>query len=98
MAGWRDILTNMKTKILDFPVIIEPDTETGTEKPGFSVYCPTLGVADDGVTIDEALKNIKATIKFHLECLDKEGEPVPIAKRGIFTSVQVPFSGRLVTG
>ncbi|OGV96145.1 hypothetical protein A2W24_05265 [Microgenomates group bacterium RBG_16_45_19] len=88
----------MKTKILDFPVIIEPDFETGTGKPGFSAYCPTLGVADDGETIDEALRNIQSTIKFHLDCLVDEGERVPAGSRGIFTSVQVPFSGRLATG
>ena len=88
----------MKTKILDFPVIIEPDTEVGTGKAGFSAYCPTMGVADDGATIEDALKNIQATIKFHLECLAEEGEAVPLGHKGIFTSVQVPFSGRLATG
>jgi predicted RNase H-like HicB family nuclease len=87
----------MKTHILDFPVVIEPDTETGTGKPGFSAYCPSLGVADDGDTIDAALANIRETIKFHLECLKAEGETVPHSRRSLFTSVQIPFSGKLAT-
>lgn len=49
----------MQTKVLNYRIIIEPDQETGTNKPGFTAYCPTLGIADDGDTVEEALKNIK---------------------------------------
>lgn len=87
----------MKTHILDFPVVIEPDTETGTGRAGYSAYCPSLGVADDGDTIDEALANIRKTIEFHLECLRSENETIPQGGHSIFTSVQVPFSGKLAT-
>ncbi len=40
---------------------------------------PTLGIADFGVDVPEALANIKAMVAFHLECLDEEGEPIPPA-------------------
>lgn len=62
----------METKILNYRIIIEPDTETGTEKPGFSALCPTLGIAADGDTIEEALIEIKSLIRFHLKCLNEE--------------------------
>ncbi len=67
----------MQTNVLNYRIIIEPDHETGTNKAGFTAYCPTLGVADDGNTVDEALINIKSLIQFHLECLHEEGEEIP---------------------
>lgn len=81
----------MKTSLLNYTVIIEPDTETGTNKPGFSAYCPALGVADDGDTIEETLNNIKKTIEFHLDCLAEEGEeiPTPSSAQGLMTNIQV---------
>jgi len=84
----------MKTTLLNYSVIIEPDAETGTNKPVFSAYCPALGIADYGNTIDQALKRIKKTIEFHLECLQQEGEPIPESSaQGILTNVQVSFGG-----
>ena len=47
----------MEKQVLNYRIIIEPDKQTGTGKPGFTAYCPTLGVADDGDTIEEALQN-----------------------------------------
>ena len=81
----------METKILNYRIIIEPDTETGTEKPGFSASCPTLGIAADGDTIEEALKQIKSLIKFHLKCLAEEGEsiPEPDSIQGLVTNITV---------
>lgn len=54
--------TKMNTKILNYRVVVEPDERTGSNKPCFVAYCPTLGVADDGDTIDEALGNIREAI------------------------------------
>lgn len=83
----------MKTHVLQYAVVIEPDTETGTDKPGFSAYCPALGVADDGNTIDEALANIKKTIAFHLACLKEEGMEIPTSSPSgtVVTSVQISY-------
>ena len=88
---------HMKTTFLNYSVIIEPDTETGTNKPGFTAYCPALGIADDGKTIEKALKNITKMIAFHLDCLAAEGAeiPTPTSSGGMLTSVQVPFPSRV---
>ena len=59
----------MQTTILNYRVIAEPDTQTGTDKPGFTALCPTLGVADDGDTVEETLTNIKGAIKAYVQSL-----------------------------
>jgi len=69
-----------KKYVLDYRVILKPDKRTGSNKPCFAAYCPTLGVVDDGDTVQEALKNIRKTIAFHLKCLQKEGEEIPVDK------------------
>ncbi len=83
-----------KKKVLNYLVIIEPDKRTGTNKPCFSVYCPILGLVDNGDTIEEAMVNIKKLIKFHLESLSKEGESIPIEEpeKGLISTVQVSIS------
>lgn len=62
---------------LHYKVLITPDRQTGTEKPGFTAYVPKLGIADDGYTVEEALKNVRLLIKFHLESLISENDPIP---------------------
>ena len=64
----------MKHQILNYLIIIQPDTRTGTNQQGFSVYCPSLGLADGGDTVEEAIVNMKKMIRFHLECLEQEEE------------------------
>ena len=59
----------MKTKVLNYRIIVSPDKQTGTGKSGFTALCPTLGVADDGDTIDEALVNIKNAIKLYVNSM-----------------------------
>ena len=87
----------MKTKVLNYTVIVEPDTETGTDKPGYTANCPTLGVADDGDTIEQALKNLQSLIKFHLESLAEEGEDIPVetSESNLLTKIQIPLKGKL---
>lgn len=66
-----------EAKVLNYRVIIEKE-HYDDGSPVYVAQVPTLGIADDGLTIDEALKNIKEMIKFHVECLIEEGESVPI--------------------
>ena len=66
----------METKVLSYRIIIEPDTRAGTNEPGYAAYCPTLGLADGGDTVEEAIANMKKLIEFHLECLIHEKKPV----------------------
>lgn len=70
----------MDTKILNYRIIIEPDEQTGTGKPGYTAYSPTLGVADDGDTIDEALRNVRNAIKAYVDSLIEDKLPVPVDK------------------
>lgn len=81
----------MKTKILNYRVIINPDKQTGTGKSGYTALCPSLGVADDGDTIDEALINIKGAIKAYVESLVKDKQPVPVdePEHDIVTTTQI---------
>lgn len=68
----------METKVLNYRITIEPDTRVGTNESGYAVYCQTLGLADGGDTIEEAIENIKKLIVFHIECLVKEKLLVPV--------------------
>lgn len=81
----------MEQTILNYRVIIEPDKRTGTNKPCFVAFCPTLGLADDGDTIEEALASIKEGIQCYLEALVKDGQEIPQAdniEEGFVTSAK----------
>jgi len=64
-------------KTFNYQIIIYPDKTFGGNKTCFTAYCPALEIADSGETIEEALKNIKSLIKFHLECLKRERFSIP---------------------
>lgn len=68
----------MQTTLLNYRIIVEPDKQTGTGKLGYTAYAPTLGVADDGKTIEEAIKNVRGAIEAHVEGLIGIGEAVPV--------------------
>lgn len=70
----------MQTKALNYRIIVTPDKQTGTNKHGYTALCPTLGVADDGDTIDEAIKNVKGAIQAFVDSLIEDNQPVPIDK------------------
>ncbi|MFH1244578.1 MAG: type II toxin-antitoxin system HicB family antitoxin, partial [bacterium] len=81
------------TTILNYRVVVEPDERTGSNKPCFVAYCPTLGVADDGDTIDEALGNIREAIEVYVESLIEDGEEVPVDKtNSVMTLMQIPLT------
>ena len=45
---------------------------------GFSAYSPDVpGCISTGDTIDEIVANMKSALIFHLEGLQKDGEPLP---------------------
>ena len=87
----------MRTKVLNYRIIVSPDTQTGTGKPGFTALCPTLGVADDGDTIEEALENVKGAIQIFIDSLVEDKEPVPVdqPQQDIVTTTQVVAPSRL---
>ena len=69
---------SMLKHVLNYRIIIEPDVATGGGKPGFTAHCPTLGVADDGDTIEEALTSIRGAIKAYVDSLIKDHKKVPV--------------------
>ena len=82
----------MEKNVLNYRVIIEPDERTGTNESCFTAYCPKLGIADDGETIEEALASIKEGIRCYLEALVKDGEEVPAPdniEEGLVTSTRI---------
>ncbi len=63
----------MQTQILNYRIIIEP--EKMGRKTVFNAYCPTLGVADYGDSVEEVLKSIKDGMKLTIEhMLEKKEE------------------------
>ena len=64
--------------ILDYRVVIKPDKRLNSNKLCFIALCPTIGVADDGETVQEALENIRKAIVFHLKCLQEEKKEIPV--------------------
>ena len=64
-------------KDLEYRVIIESDTRTGTNEPAFTAYVPTLGLATDGETIDQAFANAKEAIEAFIGSLIEDGLDIP---------------------
>lgn len=89
----------MDVKVLNYRIVVEPDSQTGTGKPGFTAYCPTLGVADDGDTVEEAIKNVRGAIKAYVGSLVEDGKTVPIdqIEKDFITSAQIQITGRFET-
>ncbi|MFY9462877.1 MAG: type II toxin-antitoxin system HicB family antitoxin [Candidatus Sungiibacteriota bacterium] len=65
-------------RYIDYRIVITPDTRTGSGDLGFTALVPVLGIATGGDSVEEALRNIQEMIVFHLECLRKEKQPLPM--------------------
>lgn len=79
----------MQDKVLNYRIIVEPEKQG--KKTVYNAYCPTLGVADYGDSIDEVLASIKDGIELAIEYLVKEGKEVPVdaPEKGMIASAQV---------
>lgn len=83
-----------ETKNLTYRVFVEKEKY----QDGSAVYVtqvPTLGISDFGSSIEEALNNTQKLIKFHIESLIEEGEPIPSpddANNIIITNSEVSIS------
>ena len=63
-------------KTYTFKVMVEPD------EGGFHAYCPALrrfGAVTQGVTHEEALKNIHEVVHMIVDELREDGIPLPVA-------------------
>ena len=87
----------MYTKVLNYRIVVQPDRQTGTNKKGYTAYCPTLGIADDGDTVEEALSNVTGAIKTYVDSLaeDKLSVPHDETQKDIITTTQIQVSDRL---
>jgi predicted RNase H-like HicB family nuclease len=81
----------MQTNVLNYRIIVTPDKQTGTGKAGYTALCPTLGVADDGDTIDEAIQHVKGAIQVYVDSLVEDKQPVPVDDPGrdVVTTTQI---------
>ena len=86
----------METNVLNYRVIIEPEEYPDGSKV-YNAFCPTLGVADYGDSVDKVLKSIKDGILLAVECLVKDKEEVPIdnLEEQIVTSAKVKLSSKI---
>lgn len=83
----------MEKKLLNYRVVVEKEN-VGKNKYIYNAYCPALGIADYGNTIDLAIKRITDLIQFHIESLIQEGHEIPVEKdvTTLITSVEVTSS------
>ena len=86
----------MEAKVLNYRVIIEPERYPDGSKV-YNAYCPTLGVADYGDSVEEVLESIKDGILLAVESLVKKGKEVPIdnVEEQIIASAKVSLSPKL---
>lgn len=87
----------MQKQVLNYRIIIEP--EKMGRRVVYNAYCPTLGVADYGDSIDEVLKSIRDGIELAIECLSDEGQEIPVddVEKQVVTTTQVvaPINAKL---
>jgi len=81
----------MQKVVRNYRIIIKPDIYPDTNKGCYSAFVPTLGLADYGDSVEEAVTNIGALIRFHLESLANEGKEIPVdePEKELVTELQV---------
>ena len=84
----------MQKQVLNYRVIIEP--EKMGKKTVYNAYCPSLGVADYGDSVEQVLKSIKDGIRLAIECLIEEKKEVPKdnLEDQLITSVRVTTTSK----
>lgn len=60
-------------EFLQYHVSVSRDAETGQ----VVAEIPTLQIADYGKDLPESLNHLEEMLRFHLECLQVEGKPIP---------------------
>ncbi len=83
----------METKVLNYRIIIEPEKYPDGSQV-YNAFCPSLGVADYGDSIEEVLESIKNGIKLALEHLTSQKKEIPVdeLEHQIIASASVNFS------
>lgn len=80
-------------KILNYRIIIEPENYANGKKV-YNAYCPTLGVADYGDSVEAVLESIKDGIQLAIEALKEEKQEIPVdnIEEQIVTSTKVSLA------
>jgi len=88
----------MQRKVLNYRVIIEPEKYPDGSKV-YNAYCPTLGVADYGNSVEKVLESIKDGILLAIESLAKEKQEIPEdnLEEQIVTSTQIEIPEKIKT-
>lgn len=76
-------------RFLDYRVAVYRDRKTGQ----VVAEIPALGIADYGKDLPEALDQLEEMLRFHLDCLGKEGKSIPKerkTKEGFYLRVKLP--------
>lgn len=74
---------------MKYPIVIHHD-----EGSAYGVTVPDLpGCFSAGDTIEEAFDNAVEAIYFHLEGLEEDGEPIPVAESVDYHSQNADFDG-----
>ena len=60
-------------EFLEYRVLVSRDPDTGQ----LIAEVPTLGLADYGTDLSDALKHLEEMLRFHLDCLQEEGKSIP---------------------
>lgn len=83
----------METKVLNYRIIITTEKLHG--KTVYNAISPTLGVADWGKTVEQAISHIKGAIECHIDSLVKNKEPIPAPDNEDFmiTTTSISVSG-----
>lgn len=90
----------MKQQIADYTVVIEKQKRLGTNQLCYTAFVPTLGIATDADNLKKVKKEVKSLIQFHIDCLAKEGEGIPLeSKNAIVTksSARIPLGASLAS-
>ena len=63
-----------------FEIVIEKEAED----EGYSAYSPSLpGCFSNGLTVEEAKRNIRNAIEHHLQSLLAHGQPIPQSEKRV---------------
>lgn len=76
-------------QFLQYHVAVSRDTATGE----VVAEIPALLIADYGKDLPEALNHLEEMLRFHLECLQAEGKPIPeerYSEEGFYLHVKLP--------
>lgn len=86
----------MDTKILNYRIIIDPEKYVDGSKV-YTAYCPTLGVADYGDSVEEVIASIKQGIELAVESLARKKQIIPTdsLEEQIITSAKISLPAGL---